>query len=171
MSTPIRWSGLGIVSLVAIAAVLGSVDRPFGRPAQAASPSGQTYVGTKNCASCHFEQYMTWKKTKHAKSFEVLPQKYKTNEGCLKCHTTGFGEATGFKDAASSENLAGNTCESCHGPSSEHAKVAQQFAAEKSLNDEQKKQIKESVTRLVNDSCARCHLVASHRAHEKFDKD
>ena len=90
---------------------------------QAAPPENQTFVGNKKCASCHFEQYMTWKKTKHAKTFEDLPAKYKADAACLKCHTTGYGTPSGFKDAAATPELAGNGCESCHGAGSEHVKV------------------------------------------------
>ncbi len=50
---------------------------------------------------------MTWKKSKHALSFESLPAEHKTNATCLKCHTTGFGTPTGFKDLASTPALAG----------------------------------------------------------------
>ena len=68
-------------------------------------PAGQTFVGTKECAACHFEQFMQWRGTPHAKAFEVLPEKYRTDGTCLKCHTTGHGEATGFVPAFASDGF------------------------------------------------------------------
>ena len=75
-------------------------------------PEGQTYTGSKQCAACHFDQYLVWRKTKHAKAFDILPAKYRDDANCLKCHTTGFGEPTGYKDAstATSSRRAGSIC-------------------------------------------------------------
>ncbi len=81
---------------------VGSATPGFAADAEPAPPEGQEYTGAKECASCHFKQFMSWKSTAHAKSFDLLPGDYAKDEGCLKCHTTGYGEATGFKDAASS---------------------------------------------------------------------
>ena len=49
-----------------------AASQPLAKP-----PEGQTYVGTKECAACHFEQFMTWRTTPHAKGFEILPAKYR----------------------------------------------------------------------------------------------
>ena len=101
-------------------------------------PADQTYVGTKACTACHFKQFMAWKKTKHATdAFAKLPAKYKTDASCLICHSTGFGTATGFKDEASTPNLAGTTCEACHGPGSKHVEAAKPFATKKTLTAEE----------------------------------
>lgn len=137
---------------------------------QAAPPENQTFVGNKKCASCHFEQYMTWKKTKHAKTFDDLPAKYKTEVGCLKCHTTGYGAATGFKDAGTTPELAGNGCETCHGPGSEHVKISQALGNKK-LTDEEKATAKASIWRIRTNVCMECHMAVTHRAHERFDKE
>ncbi|NUQ65023.1 MAG: hypothetical protein HUU20_21370 [Pirellulales bacterium] len=134
-------------------------------------PAGQSYVGTKRCASCHFEQYMTWKKSKHALSFENLPPAYKSNAACLQCHTTGFGQPGGFQDEASTPDLVGNTCENCHGPGSEHCKIAEGFAAKKTLSPEEQKAAKESIWRITPDNgCAKCHMTNAHKAHEQYEK-
>ena len=105
-----------------------------------AAPTGQTYIGVKRCSSCHFKQYMSWKKTKHAKeAWASVPEKYRTSAECLPCHTTGYGTPTGFKDAASTPNLVGTTCEACHGPGSKHEETCKPFLNVKKLSPEQEK--------------------------------
>jgi mono/diheme cytochrome c family protein len=130
--------------------------------AEPAPPEGQTYTGAKACASCHFEQYMSWKKTKHAQAFDVLTAKYQSDSTCLKCHTTGLGEATGFKDMATTPALAGVTCETCHGPGSEHEKVVQAFG-QKKLSPEEEKQAKDTIWLILpKNVCVECHKVIGH---------
>ena len=125
-------------------------------------PAGQTYVGLKKCASCHFKQYMTWKEDPHAKVFELLPKKYQTDAKCLKCHTTGYGEPTGFKTIQSTPNLAGNTCETCHGPGSKHCTIAEKYGKKK-LNDQEEKLVRDSVwLQLPHNVCIDCHKIQAH---------
>jgi hypothetical protein len=104
------------------------------------------YVGSKKCKICHKEQYESWEKTKKFTTFETLkpgnavevkkkhgldPEKdYTKDEGCLKCHTTGFGHKGGYfipdpadeKAVKKAAKLAPVGCESCHGPGSAYAK-------------------------------------------------
>ena len=139
--------------------------------AQAGPPDNQSYVGVKLCASCHFEQYMTWKKSKHALSFNTLPAEYKTNSTCLKCHATGFGAPTGFKDAASTPNLVSITCEQCHGPGSEHVTTCKAMTGKKTLSDAETALAKGSIWRIMpKNACAECHMAMAHKAHEPFEK-
>lgn len=157
---------------VTLAAAAALALAGVGRPCGGAPAAEQTYVGTKKCASCHFEQYMTWKKSKHALSFENMPAKYKTNATCLKCHTTGFGAPTGFKDADSTPDLAGNSCENCHGAGSGHSKICEAFAEKKTLSPAEKQQAKESIARGMSENiCAKCHMAVVHKAHEQYEKD
>ena len=82
---------------------------------------GGGYVGSKVCKRCHYEQYITWEKTRHARSYNTLYFKNKHEDrNCLRCHTTGFGKSSGFKSIDETEDLAVVGCESCHGPSLEH---------------------------------------------------
>ena len=88
------------------------------------------YIGTTKCKMCHDAEakgkiYTKWAATKHATAYATLaneeskkiakemkiedPQK---DGKCLKCHVTGYKEATG--DKYSMEE--GVTCEACHGP-------------------------------------------------------
>ena len=124
----------GLAVSVSLAAWNGS-GSPGEQKEKKDSRKDQTYIGTQKCAACHFEQFTAWKQTKHAKAFEILPAKYRNDAECLKCHSTGFGEPTGFKDATST-SLAGTTCEACHGPGSKHAEVTKQFAKKKKLSEE-----------------------------------
>lgn len=113
---------------------------------------------------------MAWKKTKHAKeAFESVPEKYRTVADCLKCHTTGYGAETGYKDA-STPNLAGTTCEACHGPGSKHEATAKQYANRKLTPDEEKI-VRGSIWRVQPQNvCIRCHTDQGHKAHPPYDK-
>ena len=162
---------------------------------EAKPPKDQNYVGKNTCAACHYAKYRTWKLEKHALAFEILPQKYRKDPKCLSCHTTGYGEPTGYKDA-STPHLAGITCETCHGPGSEHSKLAQKLflgaKAEVTLETEQKirnsielflkkhtvesekaeKQARDSIHRFRSDVlCIHCHTSKAHQAHLDYDKE
>lgn len=132
-----------------------------------APPAGQTYTGSKKCSACHFEQYLTWKKTKHASAFEVLTAKYETDQKCLKCHTTGLGEPTGYKDLATTKDLAGVTCETCHGPGSIHDEVATKYVNVKKLSPEQEKEVRGTIWKLLpKNVCVECHNQQAHKKSE-----
>ena len=160
--------GSGVVAAIVLVAVLSISLGPIpARMAQADPPANQEYTGSKRCASCHFEQYMAWRKTGHSKAFDLLTAKYEKDEKCLKCHTTGYGEATGFKDNTSTAALAGITCESCHGPGSEHEKISQPFAKVKELTPEQEASIKGSIWLMTpKNVCVECHTMQAHKPSE-----
>lgn len=68
-----------------------STETATATAAEPAAPKDQTYVGSKICASCHFKQYVTWKKTKHADTLNLLPKENRTDGECLatigtECH-------------------------------------------------------------------------------------
>lgn len=130
-----------------------------------APPGDQHYIGTKKCAACHFDQFLKWKKTKHSKSFDLLPTEYQSDEKCLKCHTTGFGHPTGFKTAADTD-LKGTSCEVCHGPGSKHAELTKGFANQKAT-PEQEKIGRNSIWKMLpKNVCVSCHMVQGH--HESL---
>lgn len=111
------------------------------------SSQGATYIGVKKCKSCHFKQWNSWRKTKMAKTYEVLkpgvrseekmkmkfdPNKdYTKDPACLGCHTSGYGIPGGFVvanagDAAAIKQAKDNegvTCEGCHGPGSKSIEI------------------------------------------------
>jgi len=162
---------------------------------EATPPKGQHYVGKNTCAACHYSMYRVWKHDKHAVGLDILPKKYHGDPKCLVCHTTGYGEPTGYKDA-STPQLAGITCESCHGPGSAHAKLAQKLflgneanitlEAEKKIrgsialflekhtveSEEAEAQARSSIFRIQpGNACVKCHISKAHRAHPDYDKE
>ncbi len=155
--------GVTIVAVLGVVLVSGSATIAVADDAEPAPPEGQEYIGSKKCASCHFDQFMTWKKDKHSKSFELLPKKYQADAECLKCHSAGHGEPTGFKDIKSTPNLAGTTCEVCHGPGSKHEEICKPFAKAKSLTDEQEKTARDSIWMVrPGNICITCHKTKAH---------
>jgi hypothetical protein len=159
-----------IVALLAVVLISGQETARSAAPAAAqepAPPAGQTYTGSKRCASCHFEQFMKWRKEKHSKAFELLPPKYQADPKCLQCHSTGYGEPTGFKDIKTTPSLAGNTCESCHGPGSEHEKVCKPLAKTKKLTPAQLKAANDSIWKILpGNVCIECHATKAHKESE-----
>ena len=132
-----------------------------------APPAGQEYTGTKRCASCHFEEFMAWKQTGHSKAFQLLPAQYQKDPKCVKCHVTGFGEKSGFQSLAATPDLAGITCESCHGPGSEHETVCKPFLNVKQLSAEQEKIARDSIWKMLPHAvCINCHTVQAHGKSE-----
>lgn len=170
-----------IIRLTTAAAVLGVIvpavwyvregsaalqaPKPLDKP-----PPDQTFVGTKNCASCHLDQFLTWRDTKHAKAFDILPAKYKKDASCLKCHTTGHGEKTGFKDIDSTPNLTGASCETCHGPGSKHAEIAKSFGNKK-LDKAEQAYVSSTIYKMqLKNVCVDCHVTRAHKKHPPYDK-
>ena len=154
-----HWGTLAFLGTMVMA--LGVISA---RTALADPPLEQDYTGAKRCASCHFDQYMKWKKSGHSKAFEMLTAKYQQDEKCLKCHVTGLGLPTGFKDMESTPALAGITCEVCHGPGSEHEKVSTPFAKVKKLTPEQEKLVRGTIWRMIpKNVCVECHLTQGHK--------
>lgn len=83
--------------------------------------SHSTYSSQLACASCHKKETDQWESTKHAHAFASLITKgQQLNPECVKCHVTGYGEESGFKDFRVTEQLANVQCESCHGPGNQH---------------------------------------------------
>ncbi len=77
------------------------------------------YVGSAACQSCHGKEHELWAASPHAHAFATLAKSGDQKKAdCQRCHTTGFGEPTGFPHAgATFENVG---CESCHGPGKAH---------------------------------------------------
>ncbi len=103
------------------------------------------YVGVNNCKMCHNKtaegaQYKQWTETKHSQAFDVLKtdravEVAKANgvdkppheaAQCLKCHVTSYDVET-EKTHAKISMETGISCETCHGPGSEHVAAAKKF--------------------------------------------
>jgi hypothetical protein len=172
MSKPLFSRTLAIAALVLLGLVFGTrPPSPEQAVAQEAAaddetpepkpPADQEYIGSKKCSACHFDQYLKWRKTKHATSFDKLTAKYEADEKCLKCHTTGYGEPTGYKTAADVD-LKGTGCEQCHGPGSKHAEISKPFANQKPTG-EQEKACRDSIWKMLpKNVCVTCHMVQGH---------
>jgi Cytochrome c554 and c-prime len=93
-----------------------------GRPVSTAQTGGtMNYVGASVCADCHQDTHQEWNATGHARALESLKAvNQQNNAACLVCHTVGYGTPLGFKDEATTPQLAGVQCENCHGPAGNH---------------------------------------------------
>ena len=79
------------------------------------------YVSATGCQQCHQQEYLQWSATRHAFAFETLLKKERyLDSGCVSCHTTGLGYATGFQIGDQHATLKGVQCETCHGPGKQH---------------------------------------------------
>lgn len=143
-------------------------------------PTGATFVGATKCGECHTKAFDIWKKTPHAHAFESLDPSHKRHgferlngvartfdPECLSCHVTGWEpEAylrfrSGFLNeefaADDSEKglqslLAGNQCENCHGPGSNHIELI-----EADNKDAAVKEMRVTLTQAKNQICGKCH--------------
>jgi PKD repeat protein len=79
------------------------------------------YAGSGACGGCHGDKHSEWAGTAHASGLNVLTAiGMGTNAACLACHTTGYGQPTGFTDTTRTAYLGGVGCEACHGPAAWH---------------------------------------------------
>jgi len=77
------------------------------------------FIGSAACQSCHVKEHALWSASSHAHAFSTLAKSGdRKKPDCQRCHTTGFGEPTGFPHQASTLENVG--CESCHGPGKQH---------------------------------------------------
>jgi hypothetical protein len=132
---------------------------------KATPPVDQDYVGVHECAECHEKAFESWQKTGHAHAFKVLTAKYEKDPKCLKCHTTGYGTPTGYKDE-STPDLKGITCESCHGPGSKHVEICESFG-DKELTEAEEDRAKHSIWEMLpKNVCVKCHTRMAHEESE-----
>ncbi len=135
------WVGLGVLVCVFSLAYAGEKKK--------------TYVGSKVCAECHQQEYENWNRySEMSHAFEsVMRMKHDLTpeelKGCYKCHTTGYGEPTGFKDPVTTPDLKEVGCEACHGPGSVHVQT----------NDPA-----DIKTNITTKDCKRCHNTAREKA-------
>jgi mono/diheme cytochrome c family protein len=126
-----RFARIATFAVVAAVLVLGAaLAMAEDQPAKPAEKKEYAYVGTKTCKMCHNTEsqgkiYDKWMSTAHAKSMSVLDSaKGETKDPkCLKCHTTGYGTATGYDKVANKQTpdeLGAVGCEACHGPGADY---------------------------------------------------
>ena len=91
------------------------------RPPQPLVYALPSFMGDTFCLTCHPPQHESWKRTGHARAYQTLVRDQRSSDHtCLPCHTTGFGEVSGFADVL--ENVQ---CESCHGAKKGHPENGQ----------------------------------------------
>ncbi len=140
---------------------------PDQSPSQGAQ---QSYVGTNKCFVCHRPQTNTWSETKHSHAFTDVPEKYRSNSGCLKCHLTGFGKEGGYA-SSSDKDLLMVGCEACHGPGAQHVDAAQRFVlANPGEEAKIEKEMRSMIVKTPPDTvCASCHTIQAHQKHPPYD--
>jgi hypothetical protein len=192
-----RWFAAGTAAgLVAAAAAASFV---VGGGAAVAEEQA-AYVGDKVCMACHLQEHKAWKLTKLAGAMKALaptdeaadkalfdrktangvdPAKdYTADPACLKCHTTGYGTATGYPDPttlAGDEKAAKRAkafgavgCEACHGAGSKYVafKKADANKARKDIPFEELAPL--GLVKPDEAVCKTCHE-AGGPTKEKFD--
>jgi hypothetical protein len=95
------------------------------------APGGLAYVGNERCGSCHQDDHLLWKHSKHGKAWQTLvdaendPKRYgwpvTEYPDCVSCHVVGYGQKSGFVNSERTPQLADVGCERCHGPGSAHS--------------------------------------------------
>lgn len=81
------------------------------------------FVGSEQCVGCHPGAAETWRKSGHSRAFATLVERgADADPKCIRCHTIGFGERSGYRRSPGAERLANVGCESCHGPGSLHVR-------------------------------------------------
>ncbi len=79
------------------------------------------YVGVEACVECHEDIVKTFRANseKAVSDKAILKMREKLTaaefQECYSCHTTGYGEPSGFVSFEQTPHLAHVGCESCHG--------------------------------------------------------
>ncbi len=86
----------------------------------------ERFLGIETCERCHEEIMADFMTTKHFRAFNVLTVAgEEKNPECLVCHTTGYGQFSGYDPKAEEKggiNLQGVHCEACHGQGTIHTR-------------------------------------------------
>ena len=79
------------------------------------------FVGGAVCARCHESEARQWLTTAHSLAWETLVREKKdATPECIPCHSVGYRQAGGFRDALQTPHLANVQCENCHGMGTLH---------------------------------------------------
>jgi hypothetical protein len=144
------WEGLG----------LRATPHPQTRPD---NPLSGQFVGGLSCKECHEAAWDVYAKSPHAHATETLikltPARHFDPE-CVSCHVTGWMPQefspfiSGFQSMEKTPELAGQSCENCHGPGAAH--IAAERGADKALQEEWRKLMHQDKATAA-DSCIKCH--------------
>jgi hypothetical protein len=82
------------------------------------------FAGSARCLGCHPAEQQQWKRTAHSTAFATMYRTHRNHHpGCVQCHVTGYGQASGFSMAAPLGPLENVGCEACHGPGANHSET------------------------------------------------
>ncbi len=128
------------------------------------------YVGSQQCATCHVQETIAWKTTRHSNAFATLEKRDKDfDHKCVGCHSVGYekpgGSVLGKFTYDADILLASGThpeknlsrhikksltnvgCENCHGPASQH--ILLPVSSDGTMNINAKPTV---------DACMQCHV-------------
>lgn len=95
--------------------------------------SEATYIGSETCAACHPAAGQVWRESKHGHAWQTLVDAETSGRydwpvtfypDCIACHVVAYGEKGGFINPEKTPRLMDVGCEQCHGPGSEHVRMA-----------------------------------------------
>jgi len=91
-------------------------------PGERAQDTRGAYVGASRCGDCHIEIAAQFATSAHARpSKAILSSPFVGSTSCAGCHQTGAYWTGGWKGPAdTTSDLAGVSCEACHGPGEVH---------------------------------------------------
>ncbi len=158
----------------------------------AAGEDKAEYVGSAKCKMCHSKEYKSWEETTMGKAMESLKpggaseartkhnletdKDYTTDESCLACHTTGFGQggyalAADEKEAKKMEKSFGAVgCESCHGPGGKYIELHEKIKKEKTTYKVED-MYAAGMTKIDEGTCKTCHNEKSPTFAGEFKYD
>jgi hypothetical protein len=129
---------VAVVRVLALVLAFAGVAAAQSEP-HAAPVSDVAYVGHESCAMCHKAQFEDWRRSSHARAFELLkpgqrraPKRkadldpsrdYTSDQDCLRCHTTGYRLPGGFVSVRETPDRVGIGCEMCHGPGKRYREI------------------------------------------------
>jgi hypothetical protein len=78
------------------------------------------FAGTSTCGGCHSESLRVHQASLHSKAMASLKAEgHEKDPECVGCHSTGLDSFEGF--SATKPELGEVSCESCHGPGTQHS--------------------------------------------------
>ncbi len=123
------------------------------------------YKGSQDCEECHADINAAYCETQHASAIKSLEEvKDCSNSLCLPCHTTGYGEPTGFNLVRMPKEMINVGCEACHGPAEVHLQLMRNEEPTGPLVGLSKFGMKP----ITQSTCDTCHTEITH---PEFDFD
>lgn len=163
------------VALVAMVVALGSylaVAQDTTTPAPEPLPS-PTYVGSDMCLGCHEDQGRGFVRTVHAKVPWVQPEEPPASEAAAASEAPAAEETPAAEGTPAAEETAepepapvmpegAMSCESCHGPGSNHVEAG---GGEVGILSPEK-----ALPLTANASCLKCHEGQVHTSDYRFSR-